>query len=178
MKFTPLELPGLVLIEPRVWDDSRGSFMESYNRRLFYKNGIRCDFVQDNYCVSRKGVLRGMHYQAKPRGQSKLVRVARGRIYDVAADARKGSKTYGRWCGRVLSAEKHDMLFIPEGFAHGYLALEADTHVLYKASDFYSPEREKGIRWDDPFFGIRWPRAAGGYVISEKDRSFAPWGPR
>ncbi len=172
MKFSALEIPGLVLIEPRVWNDERGFFLESYTRRLFAKNGIRAEFVQDNHCLSQKGVLRGLHYQVKPKAQAKLVRVARGSVYDVAVDIRKGSKTFGRWCAVTLSAARNNVLYIPEGFAHGYLALEPDTHVLYKVSDYYSPAHEKGIRWDDPFYSVKWPRVAGGYALSEKDRGF------
>ena len=175
MKFTPLVLPGLVLIEPRVWRDRRGCFMEFYNRRLFHKNGIRDDFVQDNHTRSRRGVLRGFHYQAKPREQAKLIRVAHGEIYDVVVDVRKKASTFGRWFGLRLSSKNSRMLYVPGGFAHGYAVLSRDAEVLYKVTDFYSPAHERGIRWDDPFFAVRWPRTGARFIVSDKDRAFPLW---
>ena len=173
MKFTPLDIPGLVLVEPKAWNDARGFFLEFYNQKFFAENGIRVKFVQDNHSLSKKGVLRGLHYQVKPREQAKLVRVIRGEIYDVALDIRPRSRTFGRWHGVRLSAENQKILFIPAGFAHGYVALAPQTEVFYKTSDFYSPKDERGIRWDDPFFNVRWP--GGSHIISEKDRALPLW---
>lgn len=173
MKFTSTPIPGVVIIEPRVFEDSRGFFYESYHERLFSQNGIKTDFVQDNQNRSKKGVLRGFHYQVKPKAQAKLVRAIRGRILDVVLDVRPASKTFGRHVAEVLSAENKKMIYIPEGFAHAFLALEDHTEVLYKVSDFYSPRHERGIRWDDPALGIRWPELGVPYRLSSKDRNYS-----
>ena len=172
MKFTPTQIPDVILIEPEVFQDARGFFFEDYRKDLFVQNGIFVDFVQDNHSLSRKGVLRGLHYQAQPRAQAKLVRVVRGEVLDVAVDIRRGSKTFGKHVGRILSAENKKMLFVPAGFAHGYLTLSREAELLYKVSDVYSPEQERGLRWDDPALGIAWPKIDVAYVVSEKDKQF------
>ena len=168
MKLTPLEIPAVILIEPRVFEDARGFFYESYREDLFATRGIRERFVQDNHSKSGRGVLRGLHYQIAPRAQAKLVRVVRGSIFDVAVDIRRGSGSFGRYVATVLSAENRRMLYIPQGFAHGFCVLEDETEVLYKASDIYSPEHERGILWSDPAIGIDWPQME--FSLSDKDK--------
>lgn len=172
MKFTPTDIPGVVLIEPRVLEDARGFFLEDYRKDLFAANGIRSEFVQDNHSLSKKGVLRGLHYQAPPRAQAKLVRVVRGEVFDVVVDIRPDSKTFGRHIAQTLSAANKKMLYVPEGFAHGYLTLSAEAEFLYKVSDFYSPEHERGLRWDDPALGIAWPGLDVPVALSDKDKKF------
>ena len=169
MKFIPTKIPGVLIIEPKVFGDSRGFFCETYRQKLFSKNGIRARFVQDNHSRSAKGVIRAFHYQAPPRAQAKLVRVIRGSVFDVVVDLRKGSKTYGRHVGEILSAENKKMIYIPEGFAHGFLALEDNTEVLYKTTDYYSPKHERGILWNDPALKIKWPVLNTPYLLSPKD---------
>ena len=156
-KFVRLEIPDLVLIEPVIFEDSRGFFMESYNYKEFESFGIRDRFVQDNHSKSIKGVIRGLHYQLKEMAQAKLVRVIKGEIFDVAVDIRKESPYYGRWITVLLSEKNKKMLYIPEGFAHGFCVLSDVAEVLYKTSKFYSPEHERGIRWNDPDLNIPWP---------------------
>ena len=160
------------MIEPQAFEDGRGFFMETYRRDLFEKNGISAHFVQDNHSRSAKGVLRGLHYQVAPKQQAKLVRVARGEVFDAVVDIRPGSKTFGRWEGHVLSGQNKKMLFVPVGFAHGFLSLEDDTEILYKVSEAYSPSHERGILWNDPAIGIQWPKLDRPYLLSEKDRKF------
>ena len=172
MKFIPLEIPDVLLIEPDVFNDGRGFFYENYRQDLFRKNGVAADFVQDNHSRSSKGVLRGLHYQVAPKEQAKLVRVARGAAFDVVVDVRKGSKTFGRWVGHVLNEENKSLLFIPAGFAHGFLALEDDTEILYKVSDVYSPAHERGILWNDPGVGIVWPKIDAPVLLSDKDKKY------
>ena len=172
MKFIPTKIPDVILIEPKVFSDERGFFFESYLKDAFRQNGITTDFVQDNHSRSAKGVLRGLHYQVAPKEQAKLVRVTRGEAFDVVVDIRKGSKTFGWWTGQVLSEKKKNMLFIPAGFAHGFLALEDDTELLYKVSDVYSPVHERGVRWDDPEIGIVWPKTGTPALLSEKDKKY------
>ncbi len=172
MKFIPAKIPDVIVIEPRVFEDGRGFFFESYRKDIFRKNGIHEDFIQDNHSLSRKGVLRGLHYQAEPKAQAKLVRVMRGEAFDVAVDIRKGSKTFGRYVGEVLSAKNKKTLYIPKGFAHGFLALEDDTEFVYQISDFYSPKDERGILWNDPLIGVEWPALKKGYILSEKDKKY------
>ncbi len=172
MKFTPTEIPGVLLIEPRAFLDTRGFFLEDYRKDLFASNGIQVDFVQDNHSLSKKGVLRGLHYQAAPKQQAKLVRVIRGEVYDVAVDIRPGSKTFGRYVAQVLSAENKKMLFVPAGFAHGYLTLSDEAEFLYKVSEYYSAGHERGLRWDDPDLGIRWPKLDAPILLSEKDKKY------
>lgn len=168
--FKRLEIPDVVLIEPRVFKDARGFFMETFQQKDFEKFGIAQVFVQDNHSRSKKGVLRGLHYQKGPMAQGKLVRCVRGAIFDVAVDIRKRSATYGKWVGIVLSEENRFILWIPRGFAHGYLALQDDTEVFYKADNFYSPEQEEGIIWSDPEIGIQWPIASP--IVSDKDAGY------
>lgn len=158
MKITETELEGIRIIEPAVFGDHRGWFMETYNEEIFREHGILLNFVQDNHSYSAaKGTLRGLHYQANPKAQTKLVRCTRGSIYDVAVDVRKGSPTFGQWFGIELSAENKKQLLIPKGFAHGFITLVEDVEVQYKVDELYSPECDGGILWNDPSIGIKWP---------------------
>lgn len=176
MKFEATELPGVVIIEPRLYADERGWFMESFNQQRFEEGleslglALAKPFVQDNHSCSAKGVLRGLHFQAQPFAQGKLVRVVKGAAYDVAVDLRKDSPTFMRWLGVELNTTNHRMLWIPEGFAHGFVALEDDTNFLYKTTDYYHKESERTILWNDPALAITWPDV-GGYKVSEKDAS-------
>ncbi|MBE0448481.1 MAG: dTDP-4-dehydrorhamnose 3,5-epimerase [Actinobacteria bacterium] len=154
---TPLEIPEVLLIEPKVFIDDRGFFMESYSKRDFEDLGLPQEFIQDNHSKSAKGVLRGLHYQKDPMSQGKLVRCIRGLILDVAVDIRKGSPTYGRSISVILSEENKKLLWVPRGFAHGFITLEDDTEVIYKVDNPYSPEHDRGIAWNDPVIGIDWP---------------------
>ncbi len=165
--FTRLDIPEIILIEPTVFPDSRGYFAETYKMTDFKMNGIEHDFVQDNHSKSKAGVLRGLHYQANPKAQGKLVRVIAGSIFDVAIDIRQNSPTYGKWVSRVLSADNHNMLWIPAGFAHGVLTLEDNTQLIYKVTEQYSPEHDRCIRFDDPAINIQWPIRQPD--LSEKD---------
>ena len=168
MKVTPGALPEVLVLEPRVFGDERGFFLESYNQRVFREAaGIDADFVQDNHSRSTRNVLRGLHYQLK-QAQGKLVRVVAGEVFDVAVDLRRSSARYGRWMGVHLSAANKRMLWVPAGFAHGFLALSEATEVLYKATDYYAPEHERCVLWNDPEIGIDWP-LAGIPLVSEKD---------
>ena len=166
-------IAGLYIIEPTVFGDARGFFMESYHKQEFFDNGLTMEFVQDNHSKSKKGVLRGLHFQTQ-HAQGKLVRVVRGSVWDVAVDLRKGSPTFGRWEGVLLSAENKKMFYIPEGFAHGFLTLEDETEFLYKCTDYYYPEYDAGVRYDDPEIGITWPFGQFGLapeavLLSAKD---------
>jgi dTDP-4-dehydrorhamnose 3,5-epimerase len=167
MKVTPTKLPQVLLLEPRVFGDSRGFFFESWNERDFTHAGIHARFVQDNHSRSAKGVLRGLHYQLH-RPQGKLIRVIAGEIFDVAVDIRRGSPGFGKWEGVRLAAESHRMLWIPAGFAHGFCVLSDFAEVLYKATDYYAPEHERCLLWNDPEIGIAWP-LEGAPVLSAKD---------
>jgi dTDP-4-dehydrorhamnose 3,5-epimerase len=167
MKVSNTTIEGLLILEPRVFGDERGFFYESYNIHTLAALGIEVPFVQDNHSLSRRGTLRGLHYQVRT-PQAKLVRVVAGEVFDVAVDLRRGSATFGRWFAMTLSASNKLQLFIPVGFAHGFLALSETAEVLYKASDFYAPENERCIRWDDPEVAIEWPREAR-MIISAKD---------
>ena len=168
MNAAKLELEGLLVLEPQFFADERGAFFESYNARQFAEiSGSDVQFVQDNHSQSRAGVLRGLHYQLAPGEQGKVVRAIRGSIFDVAVDIRHNSKTFGRWAGTVLSAENRKQLWIPPGFAHGFLAL-SDCEVLYKADAYYAPALEGTIRWDDPSIGVDWP-LLGPPILSPKD---------
>lgn len=170
IKVTPCGIEGLYVIEPKVFGDERGYFVETYNKQEFSEFGLDMDFVQDNQSMSRKGVLRGLHFQ-KRFPQGKLVRVLSGEVFDVAVDIRKGSKTYGKWFGVVLSDENKKQFYVSEGFAHGYLVLSETAVFAYKCTEFYHPEDEGGIRWDDPDIGIEWPLEEGVQVmLSEKDK--------
>jgi dTDP-4-dehydrorhamnose 3,5-epimerase len=169
VKATPLALPEVLLLEPRVFDDERGAFFESFNARTFNDLvGREVRFVQDNQSVSRRGVVRGLHYQIAPAPQGKLVRVLSGAIFDVAVDIRRSSPGFGRHVGETLSAENRRQLWTPEGFAHGFVALREGTEVLYKTTDFYHREAERAIRWDDPELGIAWPSEIVP-ILSDKD---------
>ncbi|HEX7892055.1 MAG TPA: dTDP-4-dehydrorhamnose 3,5-epimerase [Ramlibacter sp.] len=173
MKATPLALPDVVLLEPKVFGDSRGFFYESYNERAFTEaTGIAARFVQDNHSRSAGGVLRGLHYQLQ-QPQGKLVRVVRGAVFDVAVDVRRGSPSFGRWVGAELSEENQRQLWVPEGFAHGFLVLSESADFLYKTTDYYAPEHERSIAWNDPDIGIAWP-LAGEPALSAKDREAGP----
>ena len=168
MNIIETTLAGVLILEPKVFGDARGWFMESWSKKKMEDAGIFVDFVQDNHSFSaEKGTLRGLHYQLNPMAQAKLLRVSRGTIFDVAVDIRCGSPTYAKWVGIELSAENHRQLFIPRGFAHGFITLTNDVEVLYKADNLYAPEYDGNIRWDDPEIGIKWPIAP--VVLSEKD---------
>jgi dTDP-4-dehydrorhamnose 3,5-epimerase len=180
MKLLPTPLPGVCIVEPAVFGDERGWFMESFSEPRWEQalrdagQPLPRRFVQDNHSCSAAGVLRGLHYQLPPRAQGKLVRVVAGAAWDVAVDIRRGSPTFGRWFGLELSAANRRMLWVPEGFAHGFLALQDDTHFLYKTTDTYARDCERSIRWDDPAIGIGWPldAIAGGAVtprVAPKD---------
>jgi dTDP-4-dehydrorhamnose 3,5-epimerase len=170
--FTRLAIDGLVLIEPDVFKDNRGFFMETYRASEFYTNGVRGEFLQDNHSQSSRGVLRGLHFQRSPHEQAKLVRVVSGCVWDVAVDLRPRSPTYSRWYGLELSAENRKMLFLPEGFANGFLALADGSELVYKCSAEYDHASEGGVRWDDPDLAINWP--ATDIKVSAKD-SALPW---
>ena len=155
--FKKLEIPEVILVKTQAFSDERGFFMEGFKESIFDKNGIKTKFVQDNYSHSAKGVLRGLHYQKNPKAQAKLVMAIRGEIFDVAVDIRQGSPTYGKWVGQILSEQNHNLLFIPEGFAHGFCVISNEADVLYKVNSEYSPEHEKGIIWNDPDLSVKWP---------------------
>lgn len=166
--FERLEIPDLILLKPKCFEDSRGYFMETYKKSEFESAGINQDFVQDNHSFSRRSVLRGLHYQLNPDAQGKLVRCTRGEIFDVAVDIRKGSPHFGEWVGVRLSEGNMKMLFVPEGFAHGFLVTGSSAHVLYKTTREYSPEREAGVIWNDPEIDVDWPLEREP-IISDKD---------
>lgn len=170
-EFEPLEIQEVILVKPKVFSDDRGFFLESYKRSEFEKNGIPYEFIQDNHSGSKKGVLRGLHYQKRPAVQGKLVRCVRGRIFDVAVDIRLGSPTFGKWVGVFLSEENNHMLWIPPGFAHGFLVVSDYAEVIYKVSHSeYSPTQDTGIIWNDPDIGIDWPiNLVERVILSEKD---------
>jgi dTDP-4-dehydrorhamnose 3,5-epimerase len=169
MNVRPMSIQGLVVVEPRVFGDERGFFFESFNKRqLEAALGRTLEFVQDNHSRSARGVLRGLHYQL-PNPQAKLVRVVRGEVFDVAVDLRRGSPTFGRWAGEVLSAENKRQVFVPEGLAHGFLVLSDEAEVLYKTSAYWDAKAEHSIRWDDPDLAIEWPLRGGRPVLSAKD---------
>jgi dTDP-4-dehydrorhamnose 3,5-epimerase len=166
-KFSRMEIPEVVLVEYQKFGDNRGAFSEHYKASEFRANGIAENFLQDNYSESKRGVLRGLHYQLEPMEQGKLVSVLSGRVFDVAVDIRKGSKTFGKWVGAELSAENRRMLYVPAGFAHGFLALEDNSTVLYKVTKEYSKQHERGIIWNDSAIGIKWPQLTP--ILSDKD---------
>ena len=155
--FKKLSIPSVVLIESQAFSDERGFFMEGFKESVFSTNGINTKFVQDNHSHSVKRVLRGLHYQKNPKAQAKLVIVIRGEIFDVAVDIRKGSPTYGKWVGEILSEQNHKLLYVPEGFAHGFYVLSNEADVLYKVNSEYSAEHERGIAWNDTNISIKWP---------------------
>lgn len=171
MKIQRTDIEGVLVIEPRVFGDERGYFFESFNERDFESaTGLDVKFVQDNESCSKRGVLRGLHFQKEPYAQAKLVRVVRGRVLDVAVDIRPVSPTFGRYVATELSAENHRQMFIPKGFAHGYVVLEDDTVFQYKCDEYYHPEAEGGIAWNEPEIGIEWPLAESEITLSDKDR--------
>jgi len=165
--FKRLDIPDVILIETKVFPDERGFFLESFKESVFASNEIDTKFVQDNFSHSVKGVLRGLHYQKNPKAQAKLVTALRGEIFDVSVDIRKDSPTYGKWVGEILSENNHKLLYIPEGFAHGFCILSETADVLYKVNQEYSPEDEKGIIWNDPEVKITWP--IDKPILQEKD---------
>ena len=173
MKVTPLSIPDVLLIEPSVFGDERGFFFESFNQQRFNEaTGLDLEFVQDNHSKSAKNVLRGLHYQLPPKAQGNLVRVVAGEVFDVAVDTRKNSPTFGRWVGEILSADNKRQLWIPPGLAHGFLVLSESAEFLYKTTDYYAPEFERGILWNDPDLAIKWP-IDGEPLLSGKDAASA-----
>ena len=174
MQVTATAIPDVKVLDPKVFGDARGWFFESFNRRVLEQAlGRPLDFVQDNQSLSARGVLRGLHYQL-PFPQGKLVRVLRGEIFDVAVDLRRGSPTFGRWVGERLSAENRRQIWVPEGFAHGFLTLSEQAEVLYKTTDYYHPETERCVRWDDPSLAVAWPLAGLEPSVSAKDARGLP----
>lgn len=171
MNVIKTDIEGVVVIEPKVFGDERGYFFESFNaERFLAETGIDVAFVQDNESRSKRGVLRGLHFQREPYAQAKLVRVVQGRVIDVAVDIRPGSPTFGKYVATELSGENHRQMFIPKGFAHGYVVLEDDTVFQYKCDEYYHPESEAGIAWNDPQIGIEWPLSEDEIILSDKDR--------
>jgi len=174
MQFTNTDLSDVILIQPRIFDDARGFFLESYQKERFSAAGIHADFVQDNHSASTKGVLRGLHYQTR-QPQGKLVRVVVGEVFDVAVDLRRSSSTFGRWVGLTLSSKEKNLLWIPPGFAHGFYVTSEKAEILYKATDYYAPQWERSLLWSDPALGIDWPITSGeSPVLSEKDMKGVP----
>lgn len=175
MQFTPTAIPDVILVEPRVFDEERGFFMETWQARRFAAAGLDLHFVQDNHSRSAQGVLRGLHYQVQ-QTQGKLVRVVAGEVFDVAVDLRRGSPTLGRWVGVTLSAANKRQLWIPPGFAHGFYVTSETAEFLYKCTDFYAPEHERSLRWDDPQLAIAWPLVGGAApTLSAKDAAGVPF---
>lgn len=166
-KFKRLEIPDVILVEAQAFSDERGFFMEGFKESVFDANGIKTKFVQDNFSHSSKGVLRGLHYQKNPKAQAKLVMAINGEIFDVAVDIRKDSPTCGKWVGEVLSNKNHKLLYVPEGFAHGFCVLSDTADVLYKVNSEYSPEHERGIIWNDPKLAVKWP--TNNPIVIKKD---------
>lgn len=172
MEVTATAVQGLILLKPRYFHDLRGYFAETYNARSAQRIGLPATFVQDNQSLSlKRGTVRALHFQVPPRPQAKLIRVVRGSIYDVAVDLRIGSPTYGRWQAITLTAQAGEQLFVPRGCAHGFCTLEANTEVAYKVDDYYAPESEQGLAWDDPTLAISWPVSPADAVLSDRDRS-------
>jgi len=171
VRLRPTPLAGAVLIEPRVHGDARGFFMETWNQRTLAEAGIRAEFTQDNHSRSVRSVLRGLHFQAGDAAQGKLVRVARGAVYDVIVDLRRGSPTFGRWNAEVLSEENHLQLWAPPGFAHGFLVVSECADVLYKCTGRWEPDAERTLAWNDPEVGVAWPLEGTAPILSEKDRT-------
>jgi dTDP-4-dehydrorhamnose 3,5-epimerase len=179
MRIKPTKLSEVLVIQPDVFQDNRGFFLECWQRDRFNEAvGRDIEFVQDNHSRSRRGVLRGLHWQCDPRQQAKLIAVMQGEIFDVAVDLRHGSANFGQWIGEILTGESRRSLWIPEGFAHGFLVLSETADVVYKATNFYSPAHERSIRWDDPMLAIEWPDPGVPLIVSDKDRSAALLGDR
>ncbi len=171
MKVTPCSLPEVLLLEPKIWKDFRGFLFEAFNSGVFSEIfGEPVDFVQDNFSHSVRGVLRGLHYQLPPHAQGKLVRVVRGAVWDVAVDIRKDSPTFGQWVAQELTEYSHKQLWIPPGFAHGFVVLSDSADVLYKTTNYYAPQSDRGIAWNDPDLGIHWPDLGMEFVLSDKDQ--------
>ena len=177
MTLTETSIKDLYIIEPKVFEDSRGYFFESFNERLLNRQGIHFHFVQDNQSKSEYGVIRGLHYQKQPHAQAKLVRVLEGEIFDVAVDLRSNSPTYGQWYGHMLSSQNRKQMLIPKGFAHGFSVLSSIAIVLYKCDDFYFPETEGGISYRDPNLKIQWQIEPGKEIVSEKDKNLPFYDP-
>jgi dTDP-4-dehydrorhamnose 3,5-epimerase len=174
MKVTPTAIPDVLVLEPKVFGDERGFFMESFNQRAFDEAvGRHVEFVQDNHSRSAKGVLRGLHFQLPPHAQGKLVRVVQGRVFDVAVDVRRSSPTFGQWVGLELSGENRRQLWLPQGMAHGFLVLSDSADFLYKTTDYYAPSAERGLLWSDPQLGIAWPQVGVPMQLAGKDASAA-----
>lgn len=169
MKISPTPLPGVLLIEPRVFGDARGFFVETFRAESFLQQALRLEFVQDNQSRSRRGVLRGLHYQLQ-QPQGKLVRCSRGAVFDVAVDVRRGSPHFGQAYGCLLDDVQHRQLYIPPGFAHGFCVVSEEADFCYKCTDYYHPQSEAGVRWDDPALQIEWPALDAPYQLSDKDR--------
>jgi len=170
-KFTKTAIHGVLVIEPKIFEDSRGFFMEYYNKDEFAKAGFAALFVQANHSRSQKGVMRGLHYQLNPHPMGKMVKVIKGKIFDVGVDIRKNSPTFGKWYGEILSDENKKMLYFPPGFAHGFLALADENEVVYQCTGTYNQESERGILWNDPDIGIDWPRGeVPEVIVSDKDK--------
>ncbi len=175
MKVTTTAIEGLLILEPRVFGDARGFFLESYSQKVFDAAlGYEVRFVQDNHSRSAKGVLRGLHYQLPPYAQGKLVRVTQGSVFDVAVDLRRNSPSFGRWVGLELSGQNHRQMWLPPGMAHGFLVTSDSADFLYKTTAYYTPEAERSVRWDDPAVGIEWPALDGLPVLSTKDAAAPP----
>jgi dTDP-4-dehydrorhamnose 3,5-epimerase len=171
MKFTTTSLPDVMIIEPRVFEDARGFFMETWEARKFAVSGISATFVQDNHSSSRRWVLRGLHYQIR-QPQGKLVRVTHGEAFDVAVDLRRSSPTFGKWVGEYLSDSNRKMMWVPPGFAHGFLVMSERVEFMYKCTDYYAPEHERALLWNDPAIGIEWPLPVGVEpIVSDKDKT-------
>lgn len=171
MKATPTRIPDVMVLEPKVFGDARGFFYESFNQAAFNAaTGTAFTFVQDNHSRSSQGVLRGLHYQLPPHAQGKLVRVVRGAVWDVAVDIRQGSPTFGQWVGQELTEDNHKQFWIPPGFAHGFVVLSESADFLYKTTNYYAPQSDRGIAWNDPDLDIAWPNLGMDFVLSDKDR--------
>jgi len=170
-EFKKLEIRDVILIKPKIFEDERGFFMETYKKEDFERAGIKGEFVQDNYSKSKRGVLRGLHFQKEPYAQAKIVRCIRGEIYDVAVDLRRDSQTFGRYVGVNLSEENKYQLYVPKGFAHGFLVLSENAEVFYKVDNVYAPDYEGGLIWNDPEVNVKWPN--DNPVLSQKDKSWS-----
>lgn len=168
MRFTPTAIPDVIVVEPDVFGDERGFFMETWRQTDFAEAGIRAEFVQDNHSKSTQGILRGLHYQI-PKAQGKLVRVISGKVFDVAIDLRRNSPTFGKWVSEIISSENKKQLWLPPGFAHGFLVMSETAEFVYKCTDYYAPQHERCIVWDDPDLGIEWPELEQAPVLSQKD---------
>ena len=176
MRVIQTTIPDLIVLEPQIFGDERGFFFESFNRNKFFEaTGIDAEFVQDNHSKSEKNVLRGLHYQLAPRAQGKLVRVVFGAVFDVAVDIRKDSLTFGHWVGETLSAENRKQLWIPQGFAHGFLTLTDSAEFLYKTTEYYFPDHERCIAWNEPNIGIQWPFDRGTYTFNKGSAGYISW---